>query len=358
VRVALVFQGDSASAGAWSGTPSGLARGLEAEGAALLRLRAEPRGAVKVAATGASALVRRDVVAASLSPELARLRTACVARRLGDPGRVDAAIQVGTEFELPAGVRYATFEDMTAAQALRMPEPAYRRLRPADVAAWRARQERAYLGAAACCATSDWAAASIVEDYGIDPAKVHVVGLGRNQEPRPAERDWSVPRFLFVGRAFERKNGPAVVRAFAAVRAQVPEATLDVVGEHPPLAAPGVTGHGRIALGDAAGRARLAGLFERATCFVLPSRYEPFGIAYLEAAAAGVPSIGTTVGGAATPVGPGGVLVDPADEAALRDAMLDLARPERARALGAAALEHSAWFTWPQVARRVLDALR
>ena len=37
---------------------------------------------------------------------------------------------------------------------------------------------------------------------------------------------------------------------------------------------------------------------ESATCFVMPSHFEPFGIVYVEAAAAGVPSIGTVELGA------------------------------------------------------------
>jgi len=37
--------------------------------------------------------------------------------------------------------------------------------------------------------------------------------------------------------------------------------------------------------------------------------------------------------------------------------MLALADPERAQAVGAAALAHSARFTWPLVARRILAAL-
>jgi hypothetical protein len=37
--------------------------------------------------------------------------------------------------------------------------------------------------------------------------------------------------------------------------------------------------------------------------------------------------------------------------------MLELADPARARAMGAAAHAHSARFTWPLVARRILAAL-
>ena len=70
-----------------------------------------------------------------------------------------------------------------------------------------------------------------------------------------------------------------------------------------------------------------------------------------------MPSIGTTVGGSADAVGPGGLLVDPADEDALLDAMFELSDPETAQRLGGLAHDHSAQFTWRALAERLLRAL-
>jgi glycosyltransferase involved in cell wall biosynthesis len=219
-------------------------------------------------------------------------------------------------------------------------------------------QRRVYERADACCATTGWAARSIVDDYGVDPEKVHVVGVGRNHSiDPPAAREWTTPRYLFVGWDWERKNGPAVVRAFAQVRAAVPGATLDLVGRHPRVNAPGVTDHGILRLTVPADRHRAERLYARATCFVMPSQCEPSALAYVEAAHAGLPSIGTTVGGAADLIGEGGCVVDPSDEDALLAAMLDLADPGRASAAGAAARLRSERFTWPLVAARLVHAL-
>ena len=151
-------------------------------------------------------------------------------------------------------------------------------------------------------------------DYGIAREKVHVVGIGRNHDvPVPEQRDWETPRFLFVGFDWTRKNGPMMVDAFAEVRREHPAAELHVVGGHPPLDAPGVTGHGLMSLGNPHDTEILGQLYRRATCFVLVSLHEPSATAYAEAAGAGLPSIGTTNGGSATIIGPGGVLVDPTD---------------------------------------------
>jgi glycosyltransferase involved in cell wall biosynthesis len=89
----------------------------------------------------------------------------------------------------------------------------------------------------------------------------------------------------------------------------------------------------------------------------MPSRFEPFGMVYAEAAAAGVPSIGSTVGGAADAIGDGGLLVDPGDESALLDAMTAMCDPATAAALGRSALERADLFTWTAVARRLLHVL-
>jgi glycosyltransferase involved in cell wall biosynthesis len=247
---------------------------------------------------------------------------------------------------------------MTVPLARQLGFAGYRDLSPRALEARRAAQARAYANAVACCATSGWAADSIVADYGVPRSRVHIVGVGANHEPRVVERDWSRPRFLFVGSDWHVKNGAAVIRAFTSLRESRPDAHLDVAGHHPRLDVPGVTTHGWLRPDRAVDRERLERLFERATCFVMPSHHEAMGIVYAEASRTGIASIGTKAGGGYQIIGDTGRVVDPDDDAALLEAMRELAEPERARELGAQAHDRSALFTWRAVAERLLRALR
>lgn len=351
-RIAIVLQGNADDPGAWSGVPAGLASGFEAAGCEPVPIDALFPGSRTV-----SRALRMSWADESAHPLYARACGIAADRGLRAAAPLDGAVAIGSGYLLSTDVPFATYEDMTLAQALSLPDPTYESLSERAAARWRARQGKAYGRATACCVSSEWAASSIRDDYGVDAAKVHVVGFGRNSDPRDVDRDWSTPRFLFVGGDWERKRGGAVVEAFAAVRERHPDATLDLVGGHPPIDEPGVTGHGFIPMGTPEGRDRYASLLMRATCFVLPSAYEPFGISYLDAGAWGVPSIGTTVGGAPSAIGDGGRVVDPSNGETLRRAMLELADPDTAQRLGARAHERTELFTWRAVAERILRAL-
>jgi glycosyltransferase involved in cell wall biosynthesis len=352
-RIAIVHQGDPGDPGAWSGVPAGLASGLEQCGCEPIRVDARFPHAGRIAGR-----LGMSWAAQSASRPLAAASSVAATRRLRAQPDLDGAVMVGSGYSLSSALPVATFDDMTVALARRRGDPVYAALGEPAARRWQDRQRRNFERSRACCVASHWAAASVREDYGIPAGKVHVVGFGNRARRELVERDWSVPRFLWVGFDWERKRGPAVLEAFAAVRERHPDATLDLVGGHPPVEADGVTPHGKLPLGSEEGQRKYNDLIRRSTCFLMPSTYEPLGIAYLDAAASGLPSIGTTVGGAEDAVDGGGLVVDPGDPGGLRAAMLELSDPETARSLSERAFERSALYTWRAVAERVLRALR
>jgi glycosyltransferase involved in cell wall biosynthesis len=354
-RIGIAGFGDLSDPAVSSGAPGAIQRGLRDWGATPVPLPVEAPAPVRLPLLAMSAARARSRLDAPYLPEQFAVRGAVLKRRLRRAQPLTATISLGADVELPAGSRYVLMSDMTLALARRV-HPVFARLSERVAAGWDARQRRIYHDAAAVCTASHWCAESVIRDYGVPPERVHVVGFGANHEPPLVDRDWTNPRFLFVGREWERKNGPLLMRVFAHVRAEHPGAELDVVGGHPPLDMAGVRGHGPLRLSAPEERAQVEALFARTTCFVMPSVCEPFGIAYVEAARAGVASIATTIGGAGTAVGDGGMLVEPTEDGVLT-AMRRLCDPATASRLGEAARRHSELLTWRRVTGRILRAI-
>ncbi len=124
------------------------------------------------------------------------------------------------------------------------------------------------------------------------------VALPERGVPAPRLRAPGEPlRIAFVGQAVERKGLPVLLRAFEALRRQVP-AELTVVGVEPEELAPllldpeGVLALGRV--GDASKRAAL----EAAHVLCAPSLGgESFGMVLTEAFAAGTPVVASDIAG-------------------------------------------------------------
>jgi glycosyltransferase involved in cell wall biosynthesis len=210
---------------------------------------------------------------------------------------------------------------------------------------------------------SDWLRRSFVDDFDQAPEKVITVGAGANFEsvPEAPERTFASPRVLFVGKRWERKGGPQLLEAFRGLRQDRADAELWIVGpEEPPAQEAGIRFHGRISRSSPEGERRLAELYRDATVFAMPSVYEPFGVAFLEAMAYRLPCIGSDRCAMPEIVEDGvtGNTVDAFDTEALALRLLELAEPDRARAFGEAGhrrfLER---FTWDGVAARMVAAV-
>jgi glycosyltransferase involved in cell wall biosynthesis len=251
----------------------------------------------------------------------------------------DLVLQNGALFSpgLPPAHPYALLLDHTRALAEASPAWPCAGLRaPVHYGrGWFARERAVYRGAAVLACFSENVARSLERDYGVDPARIAVVGGGANVFPERAPRRDDGRTIVFIGKDFERKGGPVLVDAFARVRRSHPKARLLIAGAAaPPREAipPGVFFLGLVAMPD------VAALLSQATIFALPTLREPFGIAFLDAMACGVPCVGTRIEAVPEIVRDGetGLLVPPGDPAALALA-LDrlLSDPMRARAMGA-----------------------
>jgi Glycosyl transferases group 1 len=356
--VAVVAVGDPASSATWSGITAGVLCALRDLGVRTHAIDLALPGILEQALlVGGAARTRNRYDAESAAMTVAA-RDRLLRTRLRGLD-LDGVIQVGSTFQVPTGIPYVTLEDMTVRQALRV-HPVFARMSARAVDSWERRRARIYAEARRCAVASHWAAGSLFDDYGLGVDRVAVVGLGANHwmAGRPSARSWDSPRFLFIGIDWERKGGPGLLRAFARLRAARPAAVLDLVGGHPPLELPGVRAHGVISQASSEGKRLIAELFAQASCLVMPSTVEPFGIVHVEAASAGIPSIASSVGGPRDVIGEdGGIMVDPGDEEGLYQAMLRLCDAEQAQRMGQAAAERARLYTWQAVTERLLRAL-
>jgi glycosyltransferase involved in cell wall biosynthesis len=151
-----------------------------------------------------------------------------------------------------------------------------------------------------------------------------------------------------VGRLVEQKDYPTQLRAFAQAAARVPPLRMLLVGDGPLRGALETLAR-ELGVAD---RIRFAGHSDEVPValraldvFVLASKFEPYGVALLEAKAAGTAIVATRVNEVSEILNEGatGRLVPPEDPAAMAAAFVELAQdPEGRRALGARAAANAA----------------
>jgi glycosyltransferase involved in cell wall biosynthesis len=211
---------------------------------------------------------------------------------------------------------------------------------------------------------SEWLRRSFIEDFDQPESKVVAVGAGPNLSslPDPVRRDFSSPRFLFVGREFERKGGRELLQAFERVRAERPDAELWLVGpSRLDLNQEGVRFMGRILRNTPEGDREMDRLYRAATAFVMPSRFEPFGIVFLEAMAYGLPCVGGDACAMPEIIADGvsGYVTPPANVDLISARLLALAgNPERSHQMGEAGRKNVLdSYNWDAVADRMVSEM-
>lgn len=164
---------------------------------------------------------------------------------------------------------------------------------------------------------------------------------------------------LFVGQVVERKGLPVLLRAFEALREQVP-VNLTIVGAERAEVEPLMLDMRAVRVRGKVGDEEKARCLREADVLVAPSLGgESFGMVLTEAFAAGSPVVASDIPGYAGVVrhGTDGLLVAPGDATGLAEALRALALDEPRRLqMATAAGERAARYAWPNIAREVLDA--
>jgi teichuronic acid biosynthesis glycosyltransferase TuaC len=214
-------------------------------------------------------------------------------------------------------------------------------------------------------ANSTWAERRCEEIAG-RPVPVRVVHLGADLSPVASSSNGAV-RLVTVAHLVARKRHELVLRAMALLDpARRPEYL--VIGDGPRRrglerlagelgVADRVRFLGQLPNPDAVARAAACDLF------VMPGVEEPFGVAFVEAMAAGLPAIGSRGEGGPEDIaaaGPGMLLVEPGDASGLAAVIERLmSDPGELRRLGAAARETvAANFTWERCGSETVAAYR
>ena len=158
--------------------------------------------------------------------------------------------------------------------------------------------------------SSTWAARSAIEDYGADPAKIHVVPFGANLDEIPprevvlAREKSERCRLLFLGVDWVRKGGDIAYETLLKLEEIGIEAELIVCGTTPP---PGIA-HERMKVipfldkNDEQQARAIEKLYATSDFLILPTRADCVPNVFREANAFGVPIITTDTGGVADAV--------------------------------------------------------
>jgi glycosyltransferase involved in cell wall biosynthesis len=168
--------------------------------------------------------------------------------------------------------------------------------------------------------------------------------------------------FFYLGTLEPRKNIPALLRGYALMRQQEPNAPVLIIAGpkgwlydeiftlvrelqlEPFVSFPGFIPRDELAL-----------WFNAALCFIYLSEYEGFGLPPLQAMACGIPPIINNASSLPEVVGDAGILVNVHDLADVAGSLRRMACDEAKRLeLGQKALERSHTFSWQRAARETL----
>jgi glycosyltransferase involved in cell wall biosynthesis len=217
-------------------------------------------------------------------------------------------------------------------------------------------------------ATSAATARVLAADYGVASERVSVVEPGTDAVEVPPRRGGAEVVLLAVGAVIPRKGYDVLVAALASIKhlawrlviagdcARSPATMRQLENDIRRL---GLSG--RIVFRGALAAGELSALYASVDLFVLPSRYEGYGMAYTEAISHGLPVVATTAGAIPETVPDDArVLVPPENVEALAAVLRLLIETPRERerlAAGARAAKFPSWRQQGAIFAAVLERL-
>ena len=211
----------------------------------------------------------------------------------------------------------------------------------------------------------------IVEDYGVDPDKLHIVHVGVDPKQfRPLKHIDVVPgRLMTTASADVAMKGLAfLLEALAKLRAEDNSIHLVVIGK-PKYDSRATRLIAELQLSDSVefvsgvSDERIVELYNQAEIAIVPSLYEGFSLPAIEAMSCGVPLVATTGGALPEVVGSDGVTalqVPPGDSEALTEKIKWALKELNLRStIGAAGRERVIQnFSWKITAERTVEHYR
>lgn len=268
---------------------------------------------------------------------------------------------------VPKGVLHCSYHDGNTAVSRRSEFSYVKASRQVLAESWR-NEQKFYRHVNLVFTMSEWLRQSMIEDFGVAPENVIAIGAGPNLsyaqqiiDSPGAPEHYENKTILFVGVDFEGKGGPTLLEAFRRVRKEIPNAKLRIVGCNVTLDEPGVEVIGMLDKSDPKQENRFRQIYDEASLFALPTRFDCFGVAFVEAMYHRLPCIGSNI--CAIPElirdGETGFTLPPQDASQWADKIILLLRDERlAQNMGDRGFEYAtSRYRWGLVVDRMLKSI-
>jgi glycosyltransferase involved in cell wall biosynthesis len=269
---------------------------------------------------------------------------------LKNPDEYAFVLQLGTFFDTSVpGIPHFIYTSHTVLANLLNPN-----FDPKDLynPEWMKLNKEFYKNATMIFTYSENAVRSVVEQYGCPPEKVKCIYVGNNTPIIPGElnnANYRNKNILLIGTNWVNKGGPELLAAFRIVLKKHPDAQLTIVGCSPNIDVPNCHVYGYIPVDT------VHTFFRNASIFCLPTKFETFGIVFVEAMAYRLPVIGPAIECIPEFIkdGKNGYLIRPGDIEGLAEHLIHLLdHPEKCKEFGAYGAEMAnRLYNWENVGK-------